>query len=823
MIKKILWLSLLALLLLIIGFSVFLFIQKDFIKNQSIKALNSQLETQIEVKGAIDLTFISTLPNITLSFNEVYIADNLRTNDTLAALDNVRLQLNPWALLKKDVTIDGIHARDGFIHLYIDETGQSNYDILKAKENEGESSLLQLSKIALHNVDVVYDDEDNNIYTHLLSIESEIAGSFYETDFDLNIKTDLFNHQLLIDGTPLFSGKKLAGKLKMTYTEKDGCINFDQNTIRIQNNDFLVSGAICTKTKQIDLSASADGSNLKEALSLVPEEWLDVKEINGNGAFDIHALINGELNNPNIQLDFSIKEGTLSFEKEKLALTNLNLNGSFVKSPNNKQSLIMKKFYAVIDGSELHGDFNIPDLNNIKLRANLNGNLTKTLINSVLSEAIQVTNGSIDVQGLSLLIHQNKADNLWQLESIEGSLSLDSLKGNTNPLSLPFLCTGKLIGKENFLRGENIQLNIGDNDLSFNGELRNLMAIVLNQDKESMLDVGIEGSLRSQYFNLNDFIQSGPNIQGFEEKKEISFPPIYGTLDLEIDHFIYQNLDVKHVDIDVLANNSAYTFTINSAEALGGDFDGRLLTNVKQNDFEINLNCNINDIEIQALFDAFDNFGQEDLGSDNIKGLMSCHLAFSATWKDFTHFDAENFIMQSHIVLKDGELINFAPLLSLSGKLELEQLEHLYFTDLEADITVKNQWIQIPMTTIQTNLLSLEAGGRHSFDNDIDYKLILNLKNLLAAKFKKNKTTEEDYVNDAKGGINLYISMTGTADNPVIKYDKHSVKDKIKSDFKEEKEEFKNLFKKDEKSEFEQNEIKFEELKEEDKYLEWED
>jgi hypothetical protein len=202
---------------------------------------------------------------------------------------------------------------------------------------------------------------------------------------------------------------------------------------------------------------------------------------------------------------------------------------------------------------------------------------------------------------------------------------------------------------------------------------------------------------------------------------------------------------------------------------------------------------------------------------------MSCHLAFSATWKDFTHFDAENFIMQSHIVLKDGELINFAPLLSLSGKLELEQLEHLYFTDLEADITVKNQWIQIPMTTIQTNLLSLEAGGRHSFDNDIDYKLILNLKNLLAAKFKKNKTTEEDYVNDAKGGINLYISMTGTADNPVIKYDKHSVKDKIKSDFKEEKEEFKNLFKKDEKSEFEQNEIKFEELKEEDKYLEWED
>jgi acyl-CoA-binding protein len=57
----------------------------------------------------------------------------------------------------------------------------------------------------------------------------------------------------------------------------------------------------------------------------------------------------------------------------------------------------------------------------------------------------------------------------------------------------------------------------------------------------------------------------------------------------------------------------------------------------------------------------------------------------------------------------------------------------------------------------------------------------------------------------------------------VIKYDKQSVKEKIKQDFNDEKLEFKNLFKKGEKSEFEQNEIKFEELREEDKYIDWED
>jgi hypothetical protein len=129
----------------------------------------------------------------------------------------------------------------------------------------------------------------------------------------------------------------------------------------------------------------------------------------------------------------------------------------------------------------------------------------------------------------------------------------------------------------------------------------------------------------------------------------------------------------------------------------------------------------------------------------------------------------------------------------------------------------------MPMTEIQSNLLSLKVGGTHTFNNDLNYILVLNLKNLLAAKFKKKKTTEDDYVNDIQGGINLYIKMTGTVDNPIISFDKSSVKDKIKNDFKEEKQEFKNLFKKEEKSEFEKNELRFEELKIEDKFLEWED
>ena len=42
MLKKLFWIPLAAVLIFLLGISAFLFIQKDFIRNQSIKALNKK-------------------------------------------------------------------------------------------------------------------------------------------------------------------------------------------------------------------------------------------------------------------------------------------------------------------------------------------------------------------------------------------------------------------------------------------------------------------------------------------------------------------------------------------------------------------------------------------------------------------------------------------------------------------------------------------------------------------------------------------------------------------------------------------------------------
>jgi len=823
MLKKVLWSLLIGFTVIFLGFGLFLFLNKDFIKNQTISALNSQLDALVAVNGDIDLIFFSTFPEIYLSFDNVIIEDKLRMNDTLASIGNLSLTLNPLSILKKNYTIEGIIARDGFLHLYIDEKGLTNYNILKASEQENKSSnILKLKKIYLSNINIDYLDKSENTLVQVFSKSTTIAGSFYDEDFDLIIDMKLLSKKIRIDQANLLEGKNIEGKLKLKYTGKNACIIFDDNDVSIENNIFKLEGSICSKTSLLSLVAKAEGDDLKNALGLIPNEWFNSSVVKGTGKYKLNASIKGSFKDPIINLDFEINKGNLNLAEQDLNLQNLSVNGRYSNASNKGGSLVINSFATTIGASNLTGNFSIPKLDDLLISAQLDGKLDYVLLNKYLPEVYKLNAGSLGFSNLNLSIYQNKSDSLWSLKKIEGSISLDNLNGEITSLGLPFKCTGLLTGKENYLIASNINVLIGRNHLNFDGQLRNLLGLILNKNNPEAFDLGINGKISTTYFNLNDFIPK-ENSSFSSSNNAPSLPPINGSLSIDIQKFIYQKLEMSNVKIKAYAENTRYKFDVEQAQTLGGSVQGFLITEIKETDFEVNLNCIVNKINIQKMFEAFDNFGQESMGSQNVKGTLQSELRMSATWKNFTEFDSKSFLMQSHIELLNGELINFSPLLSLAGKLEIEQLEHLYFTDLNTTISIENEVIHMPMTEIQSNLLSLKVGGTHTFNNDLNYILVLNLKNLLAAKFKKKKTTEDDYVNDVQGGINLYIKMTGTVDNPIISFDKSSVKDKIKNDFKEEKQEFKNLFKKEEKSEFEKNELKFEELKIEDKFLEWED
>ena len=104
---------------------------------------------------------------------------------------------------------------------------------------------------------------------------------------------------------------------------------------------------------------------------------------------------------------------------------------------------------------------------------------------------------------------------------------------------------------------------------------------------------------------------------------------------------------------------------------------------------------------------------------------------------------------------------------------------------------------------IKSSAIDLSLMGTHTFDNEIDYHFSLALADLMAAKFNKrnpgyNKQSEFGPIeDDNRGRTMVYVSMTGTVDDPEFAYDKKAVRDKLSSELKNQKNELKEVFRKE--------------------------
>jgi hypothetical protein len=125
---------------------------------------------------------------------------------------------------------------------------------------------------------------------------------------------------------------------------------------------------------------------------------------------------------------------------------------------------------------------------------------------------------------------------------------------------------------------------------------------------------------------------------------------------------------------------------------------------------------------------------------------------------------------------------------------DVNDLKRIKFSTLQSNIEINNRTITIPKTAIKNSALNLDLSGTHTFDNEIDYHIQLLISELLAKKRQK-KDDEFGPVEKDSNKRSAFISMTGTVDNPIIKYDRMGLKQKIKEDLKQEKQTIKTLLK----------------------------
>jgi len=217
--------------------------------------------------------------------------------------------------------------------------------------------------------------------------------------------------------------------------------------------------------------------------------------------------------------------------------------------------------------------------------------------------------------------------------------------------------------------------------------------------------------------------------------------------------------------------------------------------------------------DISKLFESFDNFQQDVLTSNNIKGILDAEVDFSGVMDQNLSFNPKSVISAVDLKISKGELIGLQSFKEIAEYMKSDfvvrtvidvdrfakNMDHIYFDNIEQTIHVKKETLYIPKMAIKSSAMIMNISGKHSFNNYVDYRLDFRLSDL----FKK-KESEYGYIVDDGAGIRIWMRMKGPLDNPEFEIDRESKRGNRKEYNKKEvnnmksilKDEF-GLFKKD--------------------------
>jgi hypothetical protein len=198
-------------------------------------------------------------------------------------------------------------------------------------------------------------------------------------------------------------------------------------------------------------------------------------------------------------------------------------------------------------------------------------------------------------------------------------------------------------------------------------------------------------------------------------------------------------------------------------------------------------------LDIASTFHQFDNFNQQLITDEKIKGALSGKVLVHGSFDRNFRIKPESISATTDFEVNNGELNNVTQLMSMSKYLKVKDLEHLKFATIKNQVEINNRKIIIPEMTIKSNAINLTLSGSHTFDNDMDYLVKISLLEVLARRL--GKSDDGDWEQEDKGGMNIYLRMTGNASNPKISINKKASRQTFKANMKAEQQTMQKLIK----------------------------
>ncbi|MCC5924709.1 MAG: AsmA family protein [Crocinitomicaceae bacterium] len=324
----------------------------------------------------------------------------------------------------------------------------------------------------------------------------------------------------------------------------------------------------------------------------------------------------------------------------------------------------------------------------------------------------------------------NVALNFNNSEIKASTIDIQSLRGRTtlHPLKLENF-SGKLQFKDDYLSISSLKGKMGNT--SFYLKLNYFLGEDLSkQNQKNELYVNAPHLDFNQLF-IGEPQKSNNNSEELQEPFSIFNIPIPNmTYTIRVGKMNYQ----QHIITNLITkmrktNENLIHMDKFSMDIAGGNIQLSGYFNASDPDnIYFYPKLSVNNINIANLMLKYDNFGQESILSEQLQGTIDGKITGKVKVKQDLVPIIDNSKIKLDILVKDGCIIDYAPMQALSNFFDDRSLSRVIFDTLQNNMVLENGKMTIPEMVINSNLGFIVISGEQTLNGQMNYLVRVPLR-----------------------------------------------------------------------------------------------
>lgn len=797
----------LLLLLALLYFLAYLYVRAN--KAEIIANLTAQLGEKIngDVKiGKADVSFFASFPRISIRAQDVLITDSLyaRHQQAFFKAKDMFVSVNIFRMLRKQSPVRGIRLREARIFIFTDSNGYSNNYLLRSKkEPSGGPKVtdkeITLSFIDLHNVSLIKLDAQRhknfNFLVYDAAIKLDDQGEQLQIKADLHLKVNslAFNTR---KGSFL-QNTDFKSDLKLMYGKLDQVLTFDQIVIRLGGHSFSLNGKfdLGEKNPEFMLKVNVEDAKYAALKQLLPariDSSLSQVTLTQpiSATADLHGPLKG--GEPYITVQFRTKGTNMTtpfMDFTEASFTGFYKNEVTPGLPRKDPNSVIKlnDFKANWHGLPIKsGTIQVLNLTQPQLHCDLRSAFTLPQLNELMNaKSLKLTAGDATV----LLAYDGPMERNDNTNSfLNGNISISNGKAKYTPRNVELTgLNGDIVFRNSNVALNKMRFEVLGNKIIMNGNAANALTLIGSAPNKVILDYDVYSpdlNLASFVFLLgarnNTGSETDATLNSFSGRLDRLLDQSRINLALHTDKMRYKKFQANAVSAAVTILQNEYLLDKVQMNTAGGGMlvSGKLLQ-ASNKMHQASLKANVNHVNVQELFVAFENFGQDGISSQNLQGSLDAMADVRLTVDETGAVQPLSPEGTINFSLKKGKLVNFEPIKKIQKFVfKNRDFDNIEFAELKNAMTIHQGEIAIPRMEIQSSVLSLFVEGLYSKRGNTDMSVQIPLSNL--------KKRDDDYIpenigTDKKGGRSIFLrGQPGSDGNVQFKLDlfKRYFKDK---------------------------------------------